>query len=431
MAQLINGLGGTFGFGEQSESRNDDGSSNLIDITSIFEGGLNFFGTTYTSLYVNTNGSVTFSLPRPSYTPDIITGTSNNPEISPYFADVDTRSGEVTPGAGGTSTGSNLVFYDFDTVNDRFIVTWDDVGYYSYHTDKLNAFQLVLTDMGGGDFDIDFIYEQVEWTTGDASSGIGGLGGVVARAGYTSGNGIDYYEIPYSGDQESMLALDSRGGNTGIVGQWNFQVRAGGVDNYNDVFSGTVANDTFFGGAGFDTVFGGTGLDILYGNVGDDLLYGNLDNDILYGGQQSDTMFGGQQDDVLYGNFHDDVIYGNFGVDIVFGGQDDDIIYGGQNNDTLYGNRGSDMLIGNRDDDLLVGGSDADIFVGGAGYDTILDFEIGLDRIGVFGIEAVTLYEGIMNDGNGHAFVNVPNGSGISVIGVSTADLTLSSFITL
>jgi len=229
---LISGLGGTAGFGENLLARNDDGSTGAIDITSIFEDGLNFFGREFTQLWVNNNGSVTFNGARSTFTPTAITEVSGNPEISPYFADVDTRGGAVSETPGGNSTGSNLVYYDFDTDNDRFIVTWDDVGYYSSATDKLNAFQLILSDRGNGDFDIEFRYEEVNWTTGDASGGTGGLGGVVARAGYTAGTGDPdaYFELPASGDQGDMLALDETEGNTGDVGRWLFRVRSGDVE---------------------------------------------------------------------------------------------------------------------------------------------------------------------------------------------------------
>ena len=81
---------------------------------------------------------------------------------------------------GGNSTGSNRVYYALDTVNHIFTVTWDDVGYYSAHTDKLDAFQLQLIDEGNGDFDIEFRYEAINWTTGDLSGGNNGLGGTVA-----------------------------------------------------------------------------------------------------------------------------------------------------------------------------------------------------------------------------------------------------------
>ncbi|MGS2744189.1 nidogen-like domain-containing protein [Halomonas sp. LS-001] len=229
---LLSGLGGEAGFGENILPRNDDSSTAEIDISQVFENGINFFGREFNSLWVNNNGSVTFNGARSAFTPSVITENSGNPEITPFFADVDTRGGEAEiSSAGGNSTGSNLVYYDFDTVNDRFIVTWDDVGYFSRQTDKLNAFQLILSDRGQGDFDIEFRYENVEWTTGSASGGTDGLGGQVARAGYTAGTGDPdaFFELPASGDQEAILALDEVEGNTGQIGQWLFPVRSGDI----------------------------------------------------------------------------------------------------------------------------------------------------------------------------------------------------------
>ena len=95
--------------------------------------------------------------------------------------------GAVTASPGGTSRGSNLVWYDFDATGyGTLTVTWDDVGYYNSNIDKLNAFQVRLIGTGGGNFDIEFRYETINWTTGSASGGTSGLGGTVARAGYTS-----------------------------------------------------------------------------------------------------------------------------------------------------------------------------------------------------------------------------------------------------
>jgi len=227
---LINGLGGAAGFGEQVLPRNDDDSTGFIDLSSIFEDGLNFFGREFTGLWINNNGSVTFNGPREDFSPDVITPISDNPEISPFFTDVDTRGNVNSFPASGNSTGSNLVYYDFDGANDRFIVTWDDVGYFGVHTDKLNAFQLILTDQGNGDFDIEFRYEDVNWTAGDSSGGAGGLGrfdSLVARAGFTAGTGdfAAFFELPTSGNEAAMLNLDETTGNTGEVGRWLFNIR--------------------------------------------------------------------------------------------------------------------------------------------------------------------------------------------------------------
>jgi Nidogen-like len=243
---LINTLGGSTGFGTAvlfgdgpqtpQSPQSDDGSSLPVDITSIFGSqGIDFFGHQYTSLYINNNGNITFVGPNSTFTPDQITGGEGNPIIAPFWADVDTRQevGTPTPTAtpGGNSTGSDLVYKSLDTTNDVLTITWDDVGYYAEHTNLLDAFQLQLVSLGNGDFDIVFRYENIKWTTGDASGGDDGLGGTPARAGYSAGddNSSHYFELSGSGDQSSMLALPSTTGNTGIQGVYVFQVESGNV----------------------------------------------------------------------------------------------------------------------------------------------------------------------------------------------------------
>lgn len=224
MAQLINGLGGTAGFGENSLARNDDNSTGLISLAAAFPAGLSFFGVTYTGLHINNNGSVTFAFPTDDYTPTAIRGSTNDPIIAPFWADVDTRgaAGGTTPG--GTSLGTNLMYYDQDAATGTLTVTWDDVGYFDTSVDKLNAFQLRLTRADGTDFTIEFRYKDINWTTGDASGGSGGLGGRLARAGYSSGNGVNFLELPQSGNQAALLGFEAAS-NVGEPGVYRFDVR--------------------------------------------------------------------------------------------------------------------------------------------------------------------------------------------------------------
>jgi len=228
MTSLVKNLGGAAGFGEFSLARNDDGSTPFINLQSIFgTQGINFFGQYYTGLYLNNNGSVTFNAAASSFTPTAITGATANPIIAAYWSDIDTRGGAVTPSAGGTSTGTNLLWYDLDATTNTFTATWDDVGYYNGQTNKLNAFQLSIRQINDrGDFDITFRYENIDWTTGGASGGTNGLGGTPARAGYSSGNGVDYFELPQSGNQAGLLDLESVS-NIGVAGTFVFQVRNG------------------------------------------------------------------------------------------------------------------------------------------------------------------------------------------------------------
>jgi hypothetical protein len=226
-ASLLNGLGGLADFGENSLAHNDDQSSKAIDITSVFSGGVNFFGTTYSSLYLNNNGNITFASSLYNYTPSTITGNTSNPMLAVFFADVDTREHITSSNFGNESQkGNNLVYWDLDPSAGRFTATWNQVGYYSMHTDLLNSFQVILTNNGSGNFDVEYRYQDINWTTGDASGGRRGLGGTVARAGWTSGNGLDFFELAASGNQTAMLNLENTS-NVDQAGIYRFEVNNG------------------------------------------------------------------------------------------------------------------------------------------------------------------------------------------------------------
>jgi hypothetical protein len=225
---LISGLGTDTGYGILALAPGDDNSSGAINITSVFgSAGIDFFGTHYTSLYINNNGNITFEAPNGAYTPTAINAGFHNPIIAAFWADVDTR-------------GHGNVYYDEDAADGVMTITWDHVGYYNQRSDKLDSFQIVLINEGNGNFDILYRYGQMQWTTGDASGGTGGLGGTVARAGYSAGDGVHYLELPQSGSQPALLALPTTPGNTGIAGVDEFQVRNGEVGPTTVTKSGTI-----------------------------------------------------------------------------------------------------------------------------------------------------------------------------------------------
>jgi Ca2+-binding RTX toxin-like protein len=83
----------------------------------------------------------------------------------------------------------------------------------------------------------------------------------------------------------------------------------------------------------------------------------------------------------------DDVINAQGGDDNISGLSGDDVLRGGSGDDTLSGGHGSDLLQGGVGFDVLIGGGQSDTFVlaAGEGSDTILDFEVGTDFIGLAG----------------------------------------------
>jgi hypothetical protein len=230
---LETGFGGPSDFGVDfvgvtRDSGSDDDSSAAVDITPVFDQGLQFGGQTFTALFVNNNGNVSFGAPLSDATPFALEGAAPAAILAPFFADVDTTGAPVAASAGGTSSGANLTWYAVDPDSGRVTVTWDDVGYAADGTDKLNAVQLQLIDRGSGDYDVLFRYEDVNWTTGEASGGSDGLGGTVARAGFSAGNGADFFELAGSGDQTAMLALDETPGSNAVPGVRLFEFRSFG-----------------------------------------------------------------------------------------------------------------------------------------------------------------------------------------------------------
>jgi Ca2+-binding RTX toxin-like protein len=430
MASLINGLGGAAGFGENQLTRNDDSYTSYIDISTVFgAAGLNFFGTNYTDISVNNNGNITFGSGLSTYTPYGMQDSSR-PMIAPFFADVDTRGGTVSATPGGTSTGSNLVYYDFNSAgNGTLTVTWDDVGYYNSKVDKLNAFQLQLVGKGNGNFDVIFRYETVNWTTGSASGGTDGLGGTVARAGYSTGDGSSWYELPQSGNESAILGLETTPGNTGVAGYYKFSIVSG--TSGNDNMQGTAGNDSLYGSSGNDIINGYAGNDVLYGAAGSDRLLGglgddtyivdaldtlvelanqgtdvvqaqisytlgdNLENLILTGNSSingtgnalNNTFVGNSYNNIFNGAGGTDFVsyaYSNYGVTVDLSNTGSQ--YTSQGYDTfvsiegVIGTDDSDTLTGNALANILYGGADNDTLNGGGGNDT-LDGGSGADRM--------------------------------------------------
>ncbi len=194
---------------------NDDGSTGLIPLQFPFC----FYGTSQTDMYINNNGNISFG---GSY------GTfSSNPfpdatyvMVAPFWADVDTR-------------GTGEVWYKVTPT--YAIIRWHNVGYFSSQTDKINDFQLIITDgndpiIPGGN-NIAFCYGDMQWTTGSASSGINGFGGTPATVGANYGDGTAF----------AQFGRFDHAGND-YDGPFNNVDGVSWLDNQSFVFNGCVNN---------------------------------------------------------------------------------------------------------------------------------------------------------------------------------------------
>ena len=225
-------------------NRNDDGSRQLM----LNGWNIDFYGTSYPDLYVNNNGNVSFGVPFSTFSASGFP-VSGFPMLAPFWGDVDTRN----VGGGGAVWYREWSTAGGDAVN-RFVVTWDNVGYYSSQIDKLNTFQLIITDgldplIGIGN-NVCFCYDDMQWTTGSASQGTGGFGGIPATVGANEGNGIDFFQVGRF-DQPGN-AYDGPGGNNDGIDYLDgqticFNVGSGG-SNVPPVFVTSSPNETVVAG---------------------------------------------------------------------------------------------------------------------------------------------------------------------------------------
>jgi hypothetical protein len=297
MAVMNTGLGGPEGFGTNAFSTasgrigNLDDGSVQVNITGAFgPSGIDYFGTSYTSIYINTNGLITFNGPNTAFTPTAI-GSFGQPAIAPFWADIDiTNGGEI--------------YWDVNPVSGAVTITWSSVAPFSFagQTAPLNSFQLVLSNTGNGDFSVEFIYDDIAWTSGNNAQ---------ATVGFTDG-GTNDVTLPGSGNAAALTQFDTTDFDNGDPdGTWESDVVDGVIRGSNGIVDGTAGDDI---------------IDIAYD--------GDPENDFVDAadgtgaGRNDDIIDGGDGNDTIDGGLCNDTIYGNSGSDIITGGSGDDTIFG-------------------------------------------------------------------------------------------------------
>ena len=148
-----------------------------------------FYGANYTSCNISINGNIQFSTNSTAFSSTGFPSTAVN-MIAPFWADCYLTSGSSVK---------------VDMYTNHVVISWDSLGYFSNHNDKTNSFQCVLSDgtstiLPPGK-NVGFYYKKMQWTTGDASDGVGGFPdplitpSIPATIGINQGNGIDYYLV--------------------------------------------------------------------------------------------------------------------------------------------------------------------------------------------------------------------------------------------
>lgn len=147
-----------------------------------------FYGTNYSVFYINTKGSLSFTAPICDWTPDPFPAAGYS-QIAGYWQDCDfTNNGMCT----------------YEILDNAAIITFENVGYWAGNFDKLNNFQIIITD-GTSDliplgYNVGMLYQDMEWAHGD----VGGFGG-------------------FNGDAPGIVGVDKATGSEGTqVGAFNY-----------------------------------------------------------------------------------------------------------------------------------------------------------------------------------------------------------------
>ncbi|MFM2311660.1 MAG: hypothetical protein RLZZ04_936 [Cyanobacteriota bacterium] len=197
--------------------------------------------------------------------------------------------------------------------------------------------------------------------------------------------GTELFKLTFDGSDESQLVItgtDNPDNLSGVDGSEEIQALSG-----QDTVNGGGGNDTINGGEGDDNLAGNEGNDSLIGASGNDILNGGNGNDTLLGSDGSDVLDGKDGNDSLSGGEDNDVFKGGKGADTLSGDNGDDYLRGLDGNDLLTGGNGNDRLDGGFGFDTLDGGAGEDLFAlrSGGGSDTIVDFNLDGDRLGLAG----------------------------------------------
>lgn len=259
------------------------------------------------------------------------------------------------------------------------------------------------------------------------------------------------------GAGDDVIRSVVQGSPTGFGGgEYNVARGGAGDDRIEVIARGPNFQDTAdnkaFGGAGDDTIVArisladdnGTATNTVGGGNGDDALTARIELASGYETTALNTLRGGTGDDRLLAVIRVDPEAGATARSELIGGSGDDTLTarggdgntlsGGSGNDTLRGGGGADSLSGGSGADELRGGGGADTFIFAAATgtnagqrDRIADFEHGIDRIDVSGLDADPTLAGdqafTFDDGRGpgHVWAEAA-ASGASLIYADTGD---------
>jgi Ca2+-binding RTX toxin-like protein len=251
---------------------NDGDNFDEIDLGGA---SFNFYGNTYTSLFVSTKGLITFGSGNFTWTNGDLTSNPDQAAIAVLWDDLATY-----------FDGNDQVLYQFQDTNsdstpDQLVIEWNEIYPYFGSPDSA-TFQAVL-QLNTGATPGEILMNYVDTDFGDIYYNDGAR----ATVGIKDAN-------PAPPDPDELLVSQDTAGGNGYVGSG--QALTLYVTNnvngtaYNDNLTGTVVNDLMNGGNGNDALNGGGGNDTLIGGTHNDTLIGGVGDDVLTGGSRMDRF---------------------------------------------------------------------------------------------------------------------------------------------
>ena len=237
--------------------------------------------------------------------------------------------------------------------------------------------------------------------------------------------------LPILGTTEDDL-LDAADSRNDFNGNENL-VFAGAGNDLVDASQALIGQNRLYGGTGNDELFAGQN-DYLFGGESDDILDASVGrgNNHLYGQEGNDELFAGVGDRLFAGSGDDilDATTGN-GDNRLYGQDGNDTFFLG-NSDRLMGDDGDDaFFVTDGGDNLITGGAGADAFWIATGEfitttNTITDFELDEDVIGVAGIGATSIDDLEFNQVGNDAIISFSGFDLATLLNTQVSDLQSS-----
>lgn len=202
----------------------------------------------------------------------------------------------------------------------------------------------------------------------------GGIGDNILNAGegnnsIVAANGNN---IVYAGAGTDLITLGN-GNNTVYAGEGRSSITLGD------------GNNKVYGGANIDIIFVGNGNNEIYAGEGENTITSGSSNDLIYGGSLADIIYAGAGNNRIFASEGKNIVVTQDGNDTIYTGSGRDFISTGGGDDVIYASEGDNWINAGTGNNTIYSGSGRDLFIlnAGAGFDTIKNFEIGKDKLGL------------------------------------------------